>query len=312
MTQAPRSNSFHFAPEKDVPRNPDEACPLARQPERIPELLRGTVPERSVLLRFKDRMRLFRSKTADFTDDEVARIKALGQIYMDVSVKHAPDDFARDLRKLVLAAECRACPELAGCAGCYSAIAEEVFRRDEAHVLRRVRELSGDILDVGAGHAPYAGELQPAVKYERATYLAIDPDPDRLALLSRRFPWAKTRTGTLEDLAAEDARFDAVMFLRSYNHLEHPARTLGAASSLLRTGGTLLVADDVAFGLVRSREQVVRAESSARLGFEHYRNDSAEEAHAEITRLGGFELIERRDVQPGGSNLWLLGYQKRG
>lgn len=311
MTRAPRSNSFHFAPAKDVPRTTSEPCPLAREPNKIPELLSGTHRARSVLLRFKDRMRLFQSSTSDFSDTEIAGIKALGQIYMDVSVKHAPDDFARDLRKLELAAECEVCSELGGCAGCYRAVAQDVFRRDEAHVLRRVRELTGDILDVGAGHAPYAGELALNVQHERATYLAVDPDADRLALLGRRFPWAKTRTGTIDDLSHEDQRFDGVLFLRSYNHLADPARALLAASVLLHQGGTLLLADDVAFGLVRSREQVEQAESSREVGFEHYRNDSSDGAHAEVTRLGAFDLLERRDVSPRGSNLWLLSYKKR-
>src|SRR5580704_16491263 len=46
-------------------------------------------------------MRAFRTETTDFADAELLAVKeALGQVYVDVSKKLAPDDFARDLRKL--------------------------------------------------------------------------------------------------------------------------------------------------------------------------------------------------------------------
>jgi SAM-dependent methyltransferase len=310
MSRVPRSNSFHFAPLRDVARAPGAACPLASEPERLKTAVGSMSRERLVFLRFRDRMRLFQSDTTDFTSPEIQRIRELGQLYMDVSVKHAPDDFSRDLRKLSLEAECQTCLQLSHCAGCHSAVAQDVFRRDEGHVLRRLRELEGDILDVGAGHAPYAAEVATSVHYERATYLAIDPDAERLELLRKRYPWAETHVGTIEDLANEPRRFQHVLFLRSYNHLDDPARSLRAARELLEPGGALFLADDVAFGLVRSREQVTRAESSASVGFEHYRNDSAHEAHAEVEKLGGFSVVERHDVSIAGSNLWLLRYRK--
>lgn len=310
MSRVPRSNSFHFAPVRDVERAPGAACPLALAPERLRPALGMTARERQVFLRFRDRMRLFESDTRDFSDGEIQRIRGLGQLYMDVSVKHAPDDFSRDLRKLAITPECTTCSELPGCAGCWSAVAEDVFRRDEALVLRRLRELEGDVLDVGAGHAPYANELAANVRYERTTYLAIDPDAGRLALLKERHPWADTRVGTIEALANEERRFQHVLFLRSYNHLDDPARSLDAAKRLLTAGGSLFLVDDVAFGLVRTREQATRAETSAAVGFEHYRNDSTVEADAEVAKIGGFGLVERRDITPSGSNLWLLRYRK--
>lgn len=309
MSRAPRSNSFHFAPVRDVERAPGAPCPLALSPERLPQALGHTARQRQVFLRFRDRMRLFESETRDFSDEEIARIRQLGQLYMDVSVKHAPDDFSRDLRKLTLAVECTTCPELPSCAGCHAAVAEDVFRRDEGLVLRRLRELEGDVLDVGAGHAPYADEIAANVRYLRATYLAIDPDAHRLNLLRQRHPWVETRVGTIEDLANEGRCFRHVLFLRSYNHLDDPATALGAAKRLLASGGSLFLADDVAYGLVRSREQATRAESS-QAAFEHYRNDSGVEAAAVVEELGGFALVERRDTTRNGSNLWLLRYRK--
>jgi SAM-dependent methyltransferase len=310
MTRSARPNSFHFVPVRDVMRAAGEPCPLARDSALLDASLGATARERQVFLRFRDRMRLFETRTTDFTVPEIQRIRALGQLYMDVSAKHAPDDFSRDLRKLALASECEVCPELSRCAGCLTALSADVFQKDEAHVLRRLRELDGDVLDVGAGQAPYAAALAPGVERGHTRYVAVDPDAGRLELLRQRFPWADTRVGTIEDLVHDERRFRHVLFLRSYNHLDEPARALLAARELLEPGGKLLVADDVAFGLVRSLEQARRAESSEAVAFEHHRNDGAEEAHAEITRIGGFSLVERRDASQIASNLWLLWYRK--
>ncbi len=234
----------------------------------------------------------------------------LGQIYMDVSTKHAPDDFGRDLRKLELASECVGCLERDRCAGEHAAKSEDVFSEAEAHVRRRVRELEGDVLDVGAGHAPYASELAANVHRQRVRYLAVDPDAERLTLLRERFPWAETRVSGIEPLVSDARRFHAILFLRSYNHLPDPGSAISAAAELLLPGGTLLVVDDVAFGLVRSREQVERAEASPTARFEHYRNDSSDRAHAVVEAVGGFNVLERRDVLASGSNQWLLRYRR--
>jgi hypothetical protein len=62
----------------------------------------------------------------------------------------------------------------------------------------------------------------------------------------------------------------------------------------------------MAFGLVRTRPQVERAESSD-AAFEHYRNDTAADAHTRI-QSHGFTLLERCEVGPGTSNQWVLRY----
>ena len=252
-------------------------------------------------------MRLFCTTTHDFSDGEIADTKRLSQLYMDVSSKAFPDDFSSDLRKLVLEAECRTCAEITRCPGCYGARAEDAFVRDEAPLRVILRRLQGDVLDVGAGHAPYAGELEPAVRVGAARYLALDPDAERLSVLRSRYPWAEARAGTLGDLAAEGRRFRHILFLRSYNHLPDRDAVAGRVLELLEPEGTLLVADDVAFGLLRTSEQARRAETGP-AKFEHFENESASEAHARFARHP-LKLLARRDVEPEGSNLWFLHYQ---
>lgn len=300
-----RSNSFNLTPRLDVMRPSGAPCPLVERPEPLSDVAE---PERAVWLRLRDRMRLFVTTTHDFDRAALERAKALGQIYVDKSHKQSPDDFRSDLGALAKMPDCAGCPREAGCPGAYRAAAQSPFDRDEARTRELLRELGGSILDVGAGDAPYASELAPRVLAGQARYLALDPDAERLRLLLARCPWAETRTGGLEDLPAE-LRFRHVVFLRSVNHLPEPERTLTSAVERLEPGGTLLLVDDVAFGLVRDAEQAERAESgSAR--FEHHRNDSAGEVHARVASMP-LTLLERRDVRPGGSNQWLLRYEKR-
>jgi hypothetical protein len=86
---APRSNSFHFAPA--TWSGLSAPCPLAIAPARLLAAL-GSAP--------RERLSCSDSAIAcgctpvrrDFFDAEIQRIKALGQIHMDVSVV-APDDF---------------------------------------------------------------------------------------------------------------------------------------------------------------------------------------------------------------------------
>jgi SAM-dependent methyltransferase len=130
-----------------------------------------------------------------------------------------------------------------------------------------------------------------------------------VAAAAARRPWGRVRVGTAETLDGE-ALADAVLVLRSWNHIADPDRALAAFARLLRPGGTLLVVDNVAFGLARTRQQQRRAERGP-AGFEHHRNDGAGEVHARVLRLAlPLALAERCDVGPATSNQWLLRYSR--
>ena len=103
-------------------------------------------------------------------------------------------------------------------------------------------------------------------------------------------------------------RADHALVLRSWNHLADPAAVASSLARMLRPGGTLLVVDNVAFGLVRSRRQAARAEGGPP-GFEHYRNDGAAEAVATVAGTG-LTLLDRWDVGPGTSNQWWVRWRK--
>jgi SAM-dependent methyltransferase len=261
-------------------------------------------------------MRLVRTTTGDFSDAELFATRRLGQVYADVSTKLAPDDFARDLRKLRPSDECPSCSDYQECPGCWEAVPGDVFTRDDARVREILAGLRGRVLDVGGGEATYFSTIaaQPSGAVE---YVCVDPDEGRLGLLTLRHsgsPWARFLVGVAEELDPGLGTFDHVLFLRSYNHLEDPARALSRALALLRPGGSLLVVDNVAFGLVRSVAHAARAEAAPENELEHYRNDGPDEAESVVraaTRELGLplQLRERRDIGPETSNQWLLYYR---
>ncbi|HRI66596.1 MAG TPA: radical SAM protein [Polyangium sp.] len=300
----PRANSYNFVPERDISRPASAPCPLRTD---------GTTPYdrgRTLFVRLKDRMRLFRSDTRDFSDEELLRIKeSTGQLYIDISTKLAPDDFSKDLRKLRLSEECNICPERPRCPGCFEATKADVFTRDDAKVLDLLADLSGRVLDLGCGEGPYMKVLTQHMDVGTIEYVGVDPDPTSLSVLGSRYPRAKFVEANAEDLREDLGLFDHVLALRSVNHFRDPGRVFEAALARLRPGGTLLLVDNVAFGLVRSREHAAKAESAQTNRIEHYRNDDAERC---ARRLEGkpVKMIFRQDVNPLTSNQWVLRYER--
>jgi SAM-dependent methyltransferase len=311
-----RSNSYNFVPVLDIERPPGAACPLRGEPSpriaRALEELGALAPERSLFLRLRDRMRLCCTTTEDFTDVELHDVKErLGQLYADVSSKLAPDDFSRDLVKLELKSECSRCERRADCGGCWVAVANDVFSRDDARVREILRRLEGNVLDVGAGDGPYVQELESAARRGKLRYLGIDPDAKRVALLGARHPWAHYRAATLDAFCrapGSPAEFDHVLILRSYNHLPDPEAALAGVIGRLKLGGSVLVVDNVAFGLVRTQNAAASAERGP-AEFEHYRNESSQALVERLTTLG-VRVLERHAVGPNTSNQWLVYGEK--
>ncbi|MEZ4409287.1 MAG: class I SAM-dependent methyltransferase [Polyangiales bacterium] len=298
----PRSNSFNYTLVRavgDLRGDTHEGCPVYRVgPRAWPR-------ETSLFVRRGARVGLFQTRTTDFSASEVDRVaRALGQVYVDVSQKSAPDDFSADLRKLFADPRCASCPARASCAGLWAPSLRDVFGEDDARVREALSGLTGSVIDVGCGQGPYGDILEGRVR-EGLRYVGVDPDAAHVAALRARWPWAELRVGDAESLSGED-RFDHALVLRSWNHFRDPDAAVRAIAGLLRPGGTLTVVDNVAFGLVRTREQAQRAEGGPS-GFEHYRNDGADEALAVIARAApALRCVERRPITPEGSNQWLV------
>ncbi len=301
-----RSNSFTYGLQARL-TSKGQGCPVRALG------IRPWDRARHLFVRNGERLALFRADTRDFCDEDVARVKARGQVYLDASGKDAPDDFARQLVPLRRSGECAGCAEREACTGLFEPQGENLFARDDARVLAILRLLEGDVLDLCSGEGPYGDALEGAAASGRIRYTAVEPDPERAAALCARWSWAKAVVARAEDLSVEPASVDHALVLRSWNHLIDPGAVVRQLAQGLRPGGTLTVVDNEPFGLARTRGQTERAERSA-ARFEHRRNHGAEEAHAAIQAAGALEvlnLLDRRDVGPDTSDQWLLRYAAR-
>ncbi len=306
-----RSNSFNYSPERILPVDasaPGNRCPLRESP-------RPYHLGRHLLLDAGDRLIVHHAGTRDFSEREIVEVKrALGQLYLDRSDKPAPDDFARDLAKLAPSPRCDGCPRRQECTGAFVAVEGDAFSRADEEVRAVVSAIAtegGRVIDVGCGDGRYGDLWEPAARDGRLRYLGVEPDEERASALAARWPWATVRACAIEALA-EDERagpLDAVLALRSWNHLADPARALAPLALALRPGGRLVIADNVAFGLVRSHQQIARAERSA-ARFEHHRNDASQQVLAALASAP-LDLERHAPVTPEGANQWLVVLRKR-
>ncbi len=307
----PRSNSFNYTLEA-LHAAPGGACPLRSGPLGVTPWERG----RHLFVRRGEQVARYRADTRDFSDEEIAAIKhERGQIYVDAGRGPAPRDFARELVPLARSGLCGECPHRASCTGLYEPVFEDLFTRDDAPLRARLARLSGDLLDLGCGEAPYADALAPGISTGALRYTGVDPDAGALAAVRARLPAAELVHSSAEALGLGARRFDAVTILRSYNHLQDPGAVLRAALPRLRPGGALILCDNTAFGLARTPGQTQRAERSG-APLEHRRNDDAAAADACVRAQASsldldLELEERREVGPGTSNQWHLVYRAR-
>jgi len=308
---AARSNSFHYVLEQLVATDAaTEFCPLRDGAQGVTPWDRG----RHLFVRNGTRVARYRTETRDFADVELEHVKHdLGQVYVDVSKKAAPDDFARDLVQLERSALCAGCSVYARCTGMFEPRLEDVFGRDDAEVRAILATLSGRVLDVGCGEGPYDDVLAPRARAGAVDWVGLEPDAAACARLREKRPWGEVRQGSAEDAQLEPASFDHVLVLRSWNHLVDPRAALARLVPALRPGGTLTIVDNVAFALARTRPQARLAEQST-AGFEHHRNDDSAAADRLVSALFDAHALTRttrRDVGPRTSNQWLLRYTRR-
>ncbi len=285
-----------------------DACPLAAG------LHGGTEGMPAVLVAADGRLRAFNVDADAWSAEEVDRaIATHGQLYLDVSTKARLDNFAEDLRALV---QVHAPHKVGGrdCPGLWRVAEQQPFAAEEKHLQQELAGLRGVVLDVGAGPLRYVSTLAPSIASGSLRYVAVEPDTHALARSAAALPGGTFIRGVGEALPVADDVADAVMLLRSYNHLRDLARALAEVARVLRPGGILLLVDNVSFGLARSAAQLVRARAIPLQAtpFEHYRDHNAGEAVAALKAVGGFEIEHCVPVSGGRSNQWLVRARRHG
>jgi pyruvate-formate lyase-activating enzyme/SAM-dependent methyltransferase len=260
-----RSNSFVFARTRTCQPGPD-----------------------TLLIAAHGRLSAYRAAPEDFTPAEVARTIELGQLYTTRGGRHLALDHGRDLIKLRPAGR----DPIA-----YAPMPGNPFARLESLLAGTVRRLRGDVLEVGCAAVRFYDILAAAARAGRVRYTGIDPRPGRRRLP----PGMRLLRRRVEDFRAPDASFDAVLVLRSYNHIRRPSVAFPKLRRLLRPRGRLIVVDGTAFGLL-----LARLPAQARPGqFEHYRNHDSRQARSLLEEFG-FRVTREVPVDPEGGNEWLL------
>lgn len=244
--------------------------------------------------------------TADFSDAEIRAVKFhTGQMYLDRSGGRMELDFRRDLGKLSLSGRCRDCARAADCAGIFEVPAEggDIFAPAEAEVAAHIGALAGRTLDIGCGGVRYSAAALERVRAGAIEYTGIDPVPEVVAVGLRIL------TATAEDFDAPAESFDHALILRSYNHIADLRKALANVRRLLAPGGTLLVVENVVFGLVRPDGFKAAPAVGGSRG--HYRNHDSATARAALEEAG-FVVESERAVSPDGCNQWMLRAKKPG
>ncbi len=255
----------------------------------------------AIQLQHLEQKRYFSVQSAQWPLAEIQSTLALGQIYLDQSEKARLDDFANDLTSL---------ERDPADAHIWRVGDRTPFAAEEAELRAELNQLRGVVIDVGAGPIRYLADLKHLMNNGQLHYIAVEPDADHLRVSQRDLPQGVHLRGTGEHLPFADAVADAVMFLRSFNHLRDVDRSLREAVRVLKPGGTLILVDNVVFGLLRTREQARRAHAIAAdvTPFEHYRNDNAAQALAALRQAGDgqMRITLAREVTVGRSNQWLV------
>jgi len=294
-----RSNSFTYVPVRSFNWPAGDDCPLYS--ESVAPYHRA----RSVFVHRGNVVTLFETRTNDFTDQELDEYALQrGQVYFDRTTKAAPNDFAKDLQALCRSAACDRCPKGERCPGLHVISTLSPFERDDERLRDTLAEMRGSVLDVGCGAGRYLNVLAPAALAGSLRYLGSDPDSSALARLQLAAPWAAVRCNCIEEVQLATASYDSVTMIGSVNHLRDLNAVLVQIVDALRPGGTLFMADDVPFGLLRSRARADECRDSD-AGFEHFRIEDSRRVLSRLRTLP-LRIVEERQVNRSTSNQWLI------
>jgi ubiquinone/menaquinone biosynthesis C-methylase UbiE len=169
---------------------------------------------------------------------------------------------------------------------------ERAGLRERRH--RLLRELSGDILEIGAG----TGLNLP--HYERATHLVLlEPDRHMRERLQRRLDQASAPAtvvaGVAEELPFPDTSFDAVVATLVFCSLDDPGRALTEIHRVLKPDGKLVLIEHVRASGARGKLQDALSPIHARLGAGCRPNRRT----ADLVRAASFALDEQPFVLRG-------------
>ncbi len=273
------ANSYNYFP---VQRDPGAFVPVD--------------PDRELRCVLDGEVECFATDTGDFQPQDIVAVRdRWQQVYVQTDDACMVTDFPKQLRKL----------NRGGDGSVFVPSDGDVFAPAEERVRQVVCSVFGAVLEVGFGEVRYGDWLFPRLASGEVSYEGVDPHPDEETVERLVAGGALVHRTSVENLPVRREAYDWVLVLRSHNHLRDLWEAYNRIVASLKWGGSLLVVDNVAFGLVRPTVTPDRLNALPHTASEHLRNHSAAEAWS---FLSGFPLtvVERHDVDPRGANQWLL------
>ena len=293
----PVSNSFNFEPQADPVTLDPENCPIRAGRAPPPDPVRGILASTAA-----GRFQYHWAPTRDFSDATISRsVREISQVYRSRSSDRPVEDIGSDMQRLALAAPCRNCPQRPLCGGAWQPAGEGTgFERFNRRLAGLLASLTGSVLDIGCGRAPYLNELTGSVEY-----LGIDPGEG-----PRHLPeGARFVSSTLEEFDPAGKTFENLLVLRSINHLASPDKTIRKIATLTAAGGRVLFSEDEVFGVVRDRQALEVIRSGSGLPFEHLLNLQMEDV-LELCQSVGLRPTSKFSSSENGCPAWLLECRK--
>lgn len=268
----------------------------------------GLSPLSYVFLQEGERISLCRTGALSLNAQRLREMKLEAeQLYLDLTDFAQKggfkdfEDYKRKRKKLRLKTECARCPKLAACPATFEVAETKNYGAVEQRVREILSRLEGNVLDVGCGRFLYDDILRSLMEQKKIRYLGVDPEPQKL----NGFPTVQRR---IEEFHSTPDLFDAVLFLRSYNHLADLKRAFDVVFRGLKWGGEILIVENGPFLLIRKSEDGNPSDTNRK--FEHYRNHSSCDALHFLEQRYNFSILEHIPLQPEHENQWLLRLKK--
>jgi len=305
--RATRANSFNFVRSTTVvPWTPTADVCTAHQAAG------GRDPYRHLWLVEDDRLVLYSTDTGDFDRSEVERVKdEWSHLFVDRAPAGVLDDFVEGMRRVAPDAICDSCTHRADCGRRFRVVEGAPYAREEARIAQHIAGLRGRVLDVGCGEQLYQDVLAPLVRSGTVSYTGLDPDEHSLTRLRAVLPEGRFHLGGIEDFHGQLASYDAILCLRSLNHVVDLDEALARMASLLKPGGSLLIVECTPFAMLRHAEQVAAADRAPRAGHQHFRNVASEEV-LPLAHRRSLRVVEHQPAARDTTNEWILVLQRPG
>lgn len=302
-----RSNSFDYQPVRTLG---DFALRSGFDCGAVSLGLATCKTSRVVMVNVDGRTVLCSTDTGDFDDGEIRHVvHQCGQLYLDVSNQPSINDFANDVRQIVISAMCRECVFLNTCCACYVRDDVDRFAGDEAWLGRYIEGLSGRVLDVGVGQGPYLSAVSERLNAGVLEVTGLDPDQTVLDRMTETGLPIRTELGLIEDFVGHDGEYDHAVAIRSLNHFKDVRIAVSRMADAVKQGGRILLVESLPLPLVRSRRKLAFSHQVSDGGFQHLRNWDSSMVLNEIKGMP-LRVTQNRPIDRDTCDQWFLELER--